>query len=108
MRFQSTTALWISLLMGGGLLPLQSSATSPLVFQDGSSIANAIPIKATNERAGVTAEYRWIGEHFPGYKRGTQALLHGNGRFYDSIEIVTASGKRRKIYFDITDFFGKM
>lgn len=71
-------------------------------------MANAIPIKATNERAGVSAEYRWIGEHFPRYKRGTQALLNGNGRFYDSIEIVTASGERRKIYFDITEFFGKM
>jgi hypothetical protein len=107
MRCKNIHTLLLSLLAGTGLLPMPSLAAPPLVFQDGSSTANAVPIKATNERAGVTAEYRWIGEHFPGYKRGAQALLNRNGRVYDSIEIVTAAGERKKIYFDITDFFGK-
>jgi hypothetical protein len=108
MRFQSLTTLLIALWMGAALLPVQSSAAILTTLQDGTSMARAIPINAPNEKAGVAAEYHWIGEHFPGYKRGGQALLNGNGRYYDAIEIVTTSGEHRKIYFDITSFFGKM
>lgn len=95
-------------MIAGTATTWQSTAATPTTLQDGSSMATAIPIHAANEKAGVTAEYRWIAEHFPGYKRGPQSLLNGNGRFYDAIDITTTSGERRKIYFDITDYFGKM
>jgi hypothetical protein len=108
MRLRAITVLTTALWMGAGMLPIQSAAAIPATFQDGSSMANAIPIKAPNEKAGVTAEYHWIAEHFPGYKRGKQALLNGNGRMYDAIDITTTSGERRTVYFDITDYFGKM
>ncbi|GLQ98857.1 hypothetical protein [Dyella mobilis] len=103
----NTAALMAFLLIGTGAMPRTGHAL-PTVLQDGSSITNAIPIRAPNEQTGVKAEYHWIAEHFPGYKRGGQALLNQNGRVYDSIEIITASGERRKVFFDITDFFGKM
>lgn len=108
MPWRIITALAIAMCTATCLLPRQSAAITPTMLQDGSSMANAIPIKAPNEKAGVAAEYRWIAEHFPGYRRGAQALLNNNGRFYDAVNITTASGERRKIFFDITDYFGKM
>lgn len=103
-----TIALMTMIAVTTVLPALQTAAATPTTLQDGSSMTSAIPIKAADEKAGVTAEYRWIGEHFPGYHRGAQSLLNNNGRFYDAIDITTASGERRKIYFDITDYFGKM
>lgn len=75
---------------------------------NGSSMANAVVITASNEREGVSAEYHWIANRFPGYKRDRQALLHDNSHCYDEIDITTASGDPMKLYFDITNFFGKM
>jgi hypothetical protein len=108
MRSRIITASLMALWMASGFLPIPSAASTPTVLQDGSSMANAIPIKAQNEKAGVAAEYHWIAEHFPGYKRGRQQLLNGNGRYYDAIDITTTAGEHRTIYFDITDYFGKM
>jgi hypothetical protein len=99
-----TTACWLV----AAVVPAQSSSATLVALQDGSNIEHAIPIDAQNERTGVAEEYRWIGEHFPGYKRAGQALLNNNGRAYDVIDITTVSGERRKLYFDITAFFGKM
>jgi hypothetical protein len=100
--------LAVAFWAGAALLSPTCFATTLTTLQDGSSMAHAIPIHAPDEKTGVTAEYHWIAEHFPGYKRGGQSLLHDNGRFYDAIDITTANGERRKIFFDITDFFGKM
>jgi hypothetical protein len=108
MRFRSFATLIVALWMGTAWLPVQASAPTLLTLQDGTSVAHAIPINEPNEKAGVAAEYHWIGEHFPGYKRAGQALLNENGRYYDAIDITTTSGERKKIYFDITGFFGKM
>jgi hypothetical protein len=45
-------------------------------------------------------------QRFPGFVKGTQALMNSGGKSYDRIEITTREGKKT-IYFDITDFFGK-
>lgn len=34
-------------------------------------------------RPGVDAEYKWIREHYPGSKTGSQALVFKNGKPYD-------------------------
>jgi hypothetical protein len=108
MRFRRFATLIAALSMGTAWLPVQAFSATLLTLQDGTSVAHAIPINAPNEKSGVAAEYHWIGEHFPGYKRAGQALLHDNGRYYDAIDITTTTGERKKIFFDITGFFGKM
>jgi hypothetical protein len=75
--------------------------------RDGLSLERAVVINAPDTQAGVAAEYRWIEKHYPGYRRGPQALLERDGRHYDCISIVTADGEPLDIYFDITAFFGK-
>ncbi len=74
---------------------------------DGSSFEQAVIVEAAHESEGIRAEYRWLSEHYPGYKRGPQHLRGANGRAYDQLDIVTAGGQHRSVYFDITSFFGK-
>jgi hypothetical protein len=75
---------------------------------DGSSIKQAVVItEAPGEKTGVRAEYVWLHQHYPGYHLRGQGVRHEGGRSYDEMRIVTADGKARTIFFDITSFFGK-
>ncbi|HVU56436.1 MAG TPA: hypothetical protein VHD83_15330 [Puia sp.] len=75
--------------------------------QDGSSYENAIVIQEKHEGAGVDAEYKWVREHYPGSKSKGQGLTYKNGKPYDILTIQTADGTEKKVYFDISNFFGK-
>jgi hypothetical protein len=86
-----------------------TAATGTYAGGDGSSIEKAIIIRAKNSHAGVRAEYDWLMQKFPGFKRVLQSLLTpGDGKAYDEIVIDTADGRRLEIYFDISAFFGKL
>ena len=61
----------------------------------------------TNEMAGISAEYAWLKEHYPGYESLGQALLQDGKKPYDRIKIRTSSGQEKEVYFDISHFFGK-
>ena len=74
---------------------------------DGSSYEKAIIVKAADEQTGVHAEYQYLDKHFPGNKRGGQSLQSSGGKSYDVLEFTTAKGEAKKLYFDITAFFGK-
>jgi len=74
---------------------------------DGTSLEQAVIVKAATERVGVAALYGWIGRRYPGSTAAGQRTVIQNGRFYDAIEIVTAAKERRTFYFDISQFFGK-
>jgi len=73
----------------------------------GSAYSNAIFIEEKTEQKGVDAEYVWLGNHYPGYKVKSQSLNYNEGKPYDIINITTADGKSKSIYFDISNFFGK-
>jgi hypothetical protein len=72
----------------------------------GSSVKTAVVIEAKNETEGVRAEYKWIRDHMPGWRTGSQHLLDEDGRVYDMIE-VSRGGESREVYFDISGWFGK-
>src|SRR5687767_2581632 len=74
---------------------------------DGSSFEKAIVIEEKSTLIGVDAEYAWIRQQYPGYKKQSQSLHHLNNRSYDIITIITKEGEEKKIHFDITKFFGK-
>lgn len=74
--------------------------------RDGSSYEKAIIITDTTETAGIKAEYKWLAQHYPGYKMKKQALSYHNGKPYD-ILYIKHKGKKKKVYFDISNFFGK-
>jgi len=76
---------------------------------DGRSSEAAVVIKgAQNTREGIRAESLWVGINHPDWQKDHQSLVNRpDGKSFDLIDYVTPQGERRRIYFDITDFFGK-
>jgi hypothetical protein len=69
-------------------------------------------VGAHGEADGTAAEYEYLamiyGPRGTAWKMDEQALLGGAGKKYDSLAITLASGATVTVYFDITDYFGKM
>lgn len=115
MPFPRSAALLLSLALA--LTACQTPPPAPAIVappgivyagSDGSSIANAVVIQTELKGgAGVRAEYAWLSQRYPGYKRKLQALLHQGDKSYDRLDITTADGRELSVYFDITSFFGK-
>jgi hypothetical protein len=57
--------------------------------------------------SSIPEERAWIERHYPGATIESQSLLMGAGPM-DLIEIKLPTGETRRIYFDISSFFGKM
>lgn len=74
---------------------------------DGSSFEKAIVIMEKSETVGVNAEYKWLKDNYPGCTTKGQALVFNNKRPYDILTIKTKDGEEKKIYFDISNFYGK-
>ena len=75
---------------------------------DGSSFESAVIVKTTaGSRVGIRAEYLWLSQKYPGFKRIWQKLLDQGGKPYDALEIETTDGQRLTVYFEISSFFGK-
>ena len=84
-----------------------SSTTEASSENDGSSFDKAIVIHQDHETQGISDEYAWIRNKYPGSKTQSQSLSYNDKKPYDIIHIVTADGKEMAIYFDISNFFGK-
>lgn len=77
---------------------------------NGLSKEEAVVIKgAWSSRMGVAAEYVWLGKHYRGFQLLGQGLEDesADGRVYDIIDFVMPDGEKKRIYFDITHFFGR-
>ena len=72
---------------------------------DGLSCETAILIKGAKEDTGVQSEYGWLAQRYPGYYVEKQSFEERDKRLYDVIEITTREGVRKKVYFDITEFY---
>jgi hypothetical protein len=94
-----------------GICPIAFAGDSPKVrFSggDGLTLDSAVVIiGAPSEAVGARAEYSYLAAHFPGSKVNRQALLSQNGKSYDRLDITTADGTEKTIFFDISGFFGK-
>lgn len=76
---------------------------------DGMSMDNAVKISgAKNETEGIAAEYAYLAKEYTGYKLISQSLINKKGKSYDVLEIRTKENKTVKVYFDISEFAGKM
>ncbi|MCP3918397.1 MAG: hypothetical protein GY711_22865 [bacterium] len=76
----------------------------------GTSVEQAVVIKgALTVEAGVASEKYWIDQFYPNFKWIKHSLYSPNNdrsALYDVIEIETELGHRKKLYFDVTAFFG--
>ena len=75
---------------------------------DGSSCAQAVVIKGVSDFEGVAAEYAWLRKRYPGAEVLGQALTKCGEHPADQLTIKTADGAQKELFFDISDFFGKM
>ena len=75
--------------------------------QDGTSFEHAIVIDAATEKEGGPLEFRWINEHFPGFRLIKQSVTRQEGKAYDVVQLTDASGTEHVVYFDISSFIGK-
>ena len=74
---------------------------------DGFSMSNAIIISDCNDPEGVLQEYIELRKRFGQYKKIRRRLLEDNNRKYDVFEL-DINGEKVEVYFDITNFFGKL
>jgi major membrane immunogen (membrane-anchored lipoprotein) len=84
-----------------------TSASSSKNTEDGLSFETAVIMHEKNEGDGVAAEYKWIKNHYSNYTIGGQSLASHDKKSYDIINITLSDGKNVKLYFDISNFFGK-
>ena len=73
----------------------------------GISCNSAVVIDAANEKEGIAKENAWIAENYPGANKVKQALIKCNDKAADMIDIETANGRKRSVFFDISKWFGK-
>jgi hypothetical protein len=76
---------------------------------EGTSIEKPIVIKgAPDNMAGVALEYAVLRGLYPTAKVKNQQLMKQGGRSYDVMVLKLRDGRELRVFFDITDFFGKM
>jgi hypothetical protein len=91
--------------------PAATNDTRPrgvIIPARGLSCNSAIVINAKHEEAGITEENAWIKENYPGARKVGQSLLTCNDKPADKVDIETANGRKVSVYFDISNFLGKM
>lgn len=84
-----------------------ASTQATAAKQDGLTFETAIFITEKSEMIGPAAEYKWIKEHYTDYKVKGQALVYHNKKPFDIITIIFSYNKELKLYFDISNYFGK-
>ncbi|MDR0478420.1 MAG: hypothetical protein LBH31_01165 [Burkholderiaceae bacterium] len=89
-----------------GQEPDQPAAAITDQQTEGSSFEKAVVIQEKTEIAGVPAEYTWLRDHYPSYKRISQSMISHDGKSYDILHIETEDRQEIDIYFDISSFFG--
>ena len=71
----------------------------------GSSHKTAIVIHASSAAAGIRAQDAYLKAHYPGYRFVGHAFTTRNGRWYDIVLFTDVRGKKRSLYFDISEYF---
>ncbi len=76
---------------------------------EGTSIEKPIVIKGASDNiSGVALEYGVLNGLYPDAKVKNQQLLRQGGRSYDLMVLQSQDGREFRVFFDITDFMGKL
>ena len=98
----------VALALTGILFAIGGEPTTA-AGEHGLSLEDAIILDGVSgEIDGVGAEHLYTDQHQPGWTWRRQALVHNGGRVYDVIDLSGPAGETKSIYFDITDWFGKL
>jgi hypothetical protein len=82
-------------------------APSASLAAEGESLEAAVLVPADNEEDGIAYENDWIWRHHGRFRRRSGGLASQAGRRYDVITVELSDHTQRKLFFDITDFYGR-
>jgi hypothetical protein len=79
---------------------------------DGSTPATAIVVRgADSDLAGVAATFGWMHMHLGPKDEGWQLITHSTGsiggRHIDTFNVVLRDATRTRVFFDVSESFGK-
>ena len=81
------------------------------ISRPGDSADTAVVIRARNTTAGVAAEYSYLSGEFGhenvDWKIQSQMSTSQNRKTFDVLTVALKDGSSRRIWFDITAFYGK-
>ena len=87
----------------------EAPASNPAIGGgNGSSHKTAIVVHASSTAAGIHAQDAYLKAHYPGYRVVGHAFASYKGKWYDIVAFVDARGKKRSLYFDISEYFKPM
>lgn len=104
---------FILILLGACSSPKKTTkAVSPKITREdvlrgGTSFSNAVILRVESESTGLSEEYKWLSNNYPGYGVIKRTRVKKSPRHYDIIRIKTRQGQVKDIYFDSTSFRGK-
>ena len=74
----------------------------------GSSHKTAIVVHASSAAVGIRAQDAYWKARYPGYRFIGHAFALHKGKWYDIVMFTDAHGRKRSLYFDISDYFKLM
>jgi len=93
----------------------EKPAQGKIAFKGGTgeTMETAVVITgAANTKKGIDAEHYYLHKTFgprnKAWKLERQSVLRDKGKVYDRMEIELKGGAKKSIFFDITEFFGKL
>jgi hypothetical protein len=93
----------------------KAPATPQITFKGGpgDTTETAVLISgALNSIDGTAAEYAYLRKKFGrenvDWNLVRQSVREQNGKFYDRLELELKDGSRKTVFFDISEFFGKL
>jgi len=95
----------------GKKAPTQDKAVALKISIEGEGTSIEKPIViigAPDHMTGVALEYGILRGLYPNAKVMKQQLLRQGGRSYDLMVLKSEEGRELRIFFDITDFLGKL
>ncbi len=88
---------------------VKTAALKISIEGEGTGIEKPIVIKgAPDSISGVALEYGVLRGLYPDAKVINQQLLRQGGRSYDVMALQSQDGREFRVFFDITDFIGKL
>ncbi|MBK8982599.1 MAG: hypothetical protein IPM38_09845 [Ignavibacteria bacterium] len=92
--------------------PLDSFLNELFAGGDGTSFENAVIIKAKTSSEGISNEYMFIsmlyGNPDKDWELLKQSLADHQNKSYDVMKIKLKNGEVKEVFFDITNFYGKI
>ncbi len=107
-HFMSRAVLAIAVIIGCSAVADAKPPAVSLSGGDGSSFSRAIVVKAPTDRAGVDAQHDYIAKHFGKWRSIGVKLVEHNKPLFDIMSFTTADGKKHTLYFDISNYYGKL